>query len=111
MKIARNTNIFLSLQPPIVVLNVIVIEAEGLEAKDINGYSDPYCMLGILPADLPKKEVPLDDGGIYCGDDPEDSNTTSNATEAVPKITIAAGSSISITIAGDSSIGTVSTTR
>jgi hypothetical protein len=108
---ARNTNIFISLQPPIVVLNVIVIEAEGLEAKDINGYSDPYCMLGILPADLPNKKVPLDDGGIYCGDDPEDSNNTSGVIEAVPKITIAAGSSISITIAGDSSIGTVSTTR
>jgi len=25
------------LQPPILVLNVIVIEAEGLEAKDANG--------------------------------------------------------------------------
>ena len=31
------------------VLNVVVIEAKGLEAKDINGYSDPYCMLGICP--------------------------------------------------------------
>ncbi|CAH1987257.1 unnamed protein product [Acanthoscelides obtectus] len=36
-------------QPPIVVLSVIVIEAEGLEAKDANGFSDPYCMLGIQP--------------------------------------------------------------
>ena len=34
-------------KPPIVVLNVTVIEAEGLEAKDANGLSDPYCMLGI----------------------------------------------------------------
>ncbi|GLH13404.1 uncharacterized protein GBIM_17982 [Gryllus bimaculatus] len=37
------------LQPPIVVLNVVVMEAEGLEAKDANGFSDPYCMLGIQP--------------------------------------------------------------
>ena len=25
----------------------MVIEAQGLEPKDANGYSDPYCMLGI----------------------------------------------------------------
>ncbi|GBL78568.1 BAI1-associated protein 3 [Araneus ventricosus] len=37
------------LQPPIPVLNVTVIEATGLEAKDPNGTSDPYCMLGIQP--------------------------------------------------------------
>ena len=27
-----------------------MVEASGLEAKDCNGYSDPYCMLGICPA-------------------------------------------------------------
>ena len=31
------------------ILNVVVEEAEGLEAKDANGFSDPYCMLGIRP--------------------------------------------------------------
>ncbi|CAL1264883.1 unnamed protein product [Larinioides sclopetarius] len=36
-------------KPPIPVLNVTVIEATGLEAKDPNGTSDPYCMLGIQP--------------------------------------------------------------
>lgn len=36
-------------KPPIVVLSVVVVEAEGLEAKDANGFSDPYCMLGIQP--------------------------------------------------------------
>ncbi|XP_053994233.1 BAI1-associated protein 3 isoform X3 [Hylaeus volcanicus] len=36
-------------KPPIVILSVVVVEAEGLEAKDANGFSDPYCMLGIQP--------------------------------------------------------------
>ena len=96
------------MKPPIVVLNVIVIEAEGLEAKDINGYSDPYCMLGIQPAELSNKSkpVPLDDGGVYCGDEPDDTSS-----EVVPKITIESGSSISITIAADSSIGSGASKR
>ena len=37
------------MQPPIVVLNAVVIEAKDLEAKDSDGFSDPYCMLGIRP--------------------------------------------------------------
>nr|XP_045586368.1 BAI1-associated protein 3-like [Procambarus clarkii] len=37
-------------KPPILVLNLVVMEAENLEAKDPNGFSDPYCMLGIQPA-------------------------------------------------------------
>ncbi|XP_045109688.1 BAI1-associated protein 3-like isoform X3 [Portunus trituberculatus] len=37
-------------KPPILVLNLVVVEAENLEAKDPNGFSDPYCMLGIQPA-------------------------------------------------------------
>ncbi|CAG9835482.1 unnamed protein product [Diabrotica balteata] len=45
-------------QPPIVVLSVVVIEAEGLEAKDANGFSDPYCMLGIQPRAAPSSPQP-----------------------------------------------------
>ncbi|KAG7211433.1 hypothetical protein KM043_010720 [Ampulex compressa] len=45
----RYLNIASEEKPPIVVLSVVVIEAEGLEAKDANGFSDPYCMLGIQP--------------------------------------------------------------
>ena len=34
---------------PIIVLNIVVMEARDLEAKDSDGFSDPYCMLGIKP--------------------------------------------------------------
>ncbi|KAL5018735.1 hypothetical protein ScPMuIL_004457 [Solemya velum] len=39
-------------KPPIVILNITVLEAAGLEAKDADGFSDPYCMLGIMPGRL-----------------------------------------------------------
>jgi len=35
-------------KPPKTFVVVTVVEAKGLEAKDANGFSDPYCMLGVL---------------------------------------------------------------
>ncbi|XP_069995655.1 BAI1-associated protein 3 isoform X6 [Penaeus vannamei] len=61
-------------KPPILVLNLVVVEAENLEAKDPNGFSDPYCMLGIQPAmqqGLPGS--PRDVYGIAQGSPPPDS--------------------------------------
>lgn len=41
--------IYLSLlQPPIVVLTVVVIEADGLEAKDVNGECIPFRRAAVL---------------------------------------------------------------
>lgn len=39
----------MKIKAPIIILNVEVVEARSLEAKDANGFSDPYCMLGIIP--------------------------------------------------------------
>ncbi|XP_049874475.1 BAI1-associated protein 3 [Pectinophora gossypiella] len=50
-------------RPPTVVLGVAVLEADGLEAKDANGFSDPYCMLGIQPASLPASPRASEDEG------------------------------------------------
>ncbi|CAG9793854.1 unnamed protein product [Diatraea saccharalis] len=50
-------------RPPTVVLGCSVIEADGLEAKDANGFSDPYCMLGIQPASLPASPRASEDEG------------------------------------------------
>ncbi|KFM78142.1 BAI1-associated protein 3, partial [Stegodyphus mimosarum] len=50
-------------KPPIPVLNVTVVEAQGLEAKDPNGFSDPYCMLGIQPDAEARRADGEDDSG------------------------------------------------
>ncbi|XP_039440945.1 BAI1-associated protein 3 isoform X3 [Culex pipiens pallens] len=66
-------------KPKIIVLTVVVQEAEGLEAKDANGFSDPYCMLGIQPSGTPPPPSPqppmtprtLSDTGMDSLDSPE----------------------------------------
>ncbi|XP_041363362.1 BAI1-associated protein 3-like [Gigantopelta aegis] len=55
-------------KPPIVVLNVRVVDAKGLLAKDADGFSDPYCMLGIMPGRPPD----LDQNAMFSSD--EESN-------------------------------------
>ena len=42
------------------------MQAENLEAKDANGFSDPYCMLGIRPKMV---EVIGDGGNWDCDND------------------------------------------
>ncbi|XP_021695608.1 BAI1-associated protein 3 isoform X2 [Aedes aegypti] len=66
-------------KPKIIVLTVVVQEADGLEAKDANGFSDPYCMLGIQPSGTPPPPSPqppmtprtLSDTGMDSLDSPE----------------------------------------
>ncbi|KAM6155635.1 BAI1-associated protein 3 [Rhynchocyon petersi] len=43
---------------PTYALKVSVVRAKNLLAKDPNGFSDPYCMLGILPASGAQQESP-----------------------------------------------------
>lgn len=45
---------------PTCIMKVEVIEARNLEAKDANGLSDPYCMLGLMTDDhIPEEKIKL----------------------------------------------------
>ncbi|CAF1308521.1 unnamed protein product [Adineta steineri] len=67
-------------KPPILILNVEIVEAKDLEAKDANGFSDPYCMLGIVP-EIRKFVIPQQGNGGNSGggmsSDEEGANVTS----------------------------------
>ncbi|XP_076459329.1 LOW QUALITY PROTEIN: BAI1-associated protein 3-like [Babylonia areolata] len=58
-------------KPPIVILNVTVVGAAGLEAKDADGFSDPYCMLGIMPgsSSSSSQQDNNDSGVVYSSDE------------------------------------------
>ncbi len=47
--------LFLTFQPPIVILNVLVVEAEGLEAKDANGFREGGDRRGLFSFEVVKE--------------------------------------------------------
>ncbi|XP_048575567.1 BAI1-associated protein 3 isoform X2 [Nematostella vectensis] len=43
--------------PPTCFMHVTVVQARNLEAKDANGLSDPYCMLGLMRSELEETDA------------------------------------------------------
>ena len=49
-------------KPPLMVLLVEIKQASNLSIKDANGFSDPYCMLGIMPGSKTMFKISDSDG-------------------------------------------------
>ncbi|XP_052265684.1 BAI1-associated protein 3-like isoform X2 [Dreissena polymorpha] len=56
-------------KPPIVILKATVLKAKNLEAKDADGFSDPYCMLGIMPVRGLQGVESSESGSLLSSDD------------------------------------------
>ncbi|XP_040294742.1 protein unc-13 homolog D isoform X1 [Bufo bufo] len=50
-----------SLEPPIICVKVTVKQAKGILGKDVSGFSDPYCMLGIEKRSISRDSSPNPD--------------------------------------------------